>query len=94
MEANLQHWSHEPATGTAPIGTVYGASFKSPPYEYLSVAKSMGNTESIEGAPANPKTVTNANMGPPIPKICHGLKVAIKPITYGKFDSVADTVKG
>jgi len=77
----------------APIGTSYGAS-QTPPYEYLSVAKSMGNTESVEGPQANPKTVTNANMGPPIPKICHGLKVAIKPITYGRFDSVADTVKG
>ena len=77
----------------APIGTSYGAS-QTPPYEYLSVAKSMGNTESVEGPPANPKTVTNANMGPPIPKICHGLKVAIKTITYGRFDSVADTVKG
>ena len=42
----------------------------------------------------DPKTVTNANMGPPIPKICHGLKVAIKTMAYGIFDSVADTVKG
>ena len=77
----------------APIGTSYGAS-QTPPYEYLSVAKSMGNTESVEGPQANPKTVTNANMGPPIPKICHGMKVAIKTIAYGSFDSVADTVKG
>ena len=77
----------------APIGTSYGAS-QTPPYEYLSVAKNMGNTESVEGPPANPKTVTNANMGPPIPKTCQGLKVAIKPITYGRFDSVADRVKG
>ena len=54
----------------------------------------MGNTEPVEGPQANPKTVTNANMGPPIPKICHGLQIPIKPITYGRFDSVEDTVKG
>ena len=40
------------------------------------------------------KTVTKANMGPPIPKICHGLKLAIIPMVYGRFESVADTVKG
>ena len=54
----------------------------------------MENAESVEGPPTNPKTVTKANMGPPIPKICHGLEVEIKPITYGRFERVADTIKG
>ena len=40
------------------------------------------------------KTVTKANMGTPIPKICHGLEVAIKPMTYGRFKRVTDTIKG
>ena len=53
----------------------------------------MGNTESVGGPTGNPKTVTKANMGPPIPKICHGLKLAIKTMAYGRFDSVADTIK-
>ena len=40
------------------------------------------------------KTVTKANMGTPIPKICHGLKVAIKTMTYGIFDRLPDAKSG
>ena len=65
-----------------------------PPYDQLSLAEVGRSSESVEGLPTNPKTVTKANMGPPIPKICHGLKLAIKTMAYGRFDSVADTVKG
>ena len=56
--------------------------------------ESMENAESVEGPPTNPKTVTKANMGPPIPKICHGLKVAIKTMTYGRFDRSPDAKSG
>ena len=65
-----------------------------PPYGQLSLAEVGICSESVEGPLANPKTVTKANMGPPIPKICHGLKLAIETMGYGRFDSVADTVKG
>ena len=65
-----------------------------PPYGQLSLAEVGRSSESVEGPPANPKTVTKANMGPPIPKICHGLELAIKPMTYGRFERVADTIKG
>ena len=40
------------------------------------------------------KTVTKANMGTPIPKIWHGLKVAIKAMTYGRFDRSPDAKSG
>jgi len=64
-----------------------------PPYDQLSLAEVWVGAESVEGPPTNPKTVTKANMGTPIPKIWHGLKVAIKPMTYGRFERVADTIK-
>ena len=50
--------------------------------------------ESVEGPPTNPKTVTKANMGTPIPKIWHGLKVEIKPMTYGRFAMSPDAESG
>ena len=65
-----------------------------PPYDQLSLAEVGICSESVEGPTANPKTVTKANMGTPIPKICNGLELAIKPMTYGRFEEVADTIKG
>ena len=65
-----------------------------PPYGRLSLAEVGTSSESVEGPPTNPKTVTKANMGTPIPKICNGLELAIKPMTYGRFEEVADTIKG
>ena len=65
-----------------------------PPYDQLSLAEVGICSESVEGPTANPKTVTKANMGPPIPKIWHGLKVAIKTVTYGIFDRSPDAKSG
>ena len=65
-----------------------------PPYDQLSLAEVWGSAESVEGPPAKPKTVTKANMGPPTPKIRHGLKLAIKPMTYGRFSMSPDAESG
>jgi len=67
---------------------------RAPPYDQLSLAEVGRSLESVEGPPANPKTVTKANMVPPIPKICHGLKLAIKTLTYGIFDRLPDAKSG